>query len=33
MHNRTPEDPAALLPVNWVKTGPAASLTIESDVA
>jgi transposase len=33
MHNRTPEDPAALLPVNWVKTRPAANQTIESDVA
>jgi transposase len=33
MHNPSPEELEALLPANWIKTRPAASLTIESRVA
>jgi hypothetical protein len=33
MHNPPAEDHEALLPVNWIKTRPAASQTIESRVA
>jgi hypothetical protein len=33
MHHPVPEELQALLPVNWIKTRPVASQTIESQVA